>query len=464
MLDWESLRGEYGGRRVTVVGVGRSNTPLVEFLLRAGAIVSARDRKCREELGEIAGEFEEKGVRLILGDGYLNGITEEVIFRTPGMRYDKPELAAAVAGGAKLTSEMQLFFELCPCPIIGITGSDGKTTTTTLIAELLRAEGKWVFLGGNIGKPLLPEVEFMTPSDFAVVELSSFQLHTMTRSPSVAVITNLSPNHLDYHTDMEEYRAAKENILRYQKPGDRAVLNYSNPYTRAAAESAAGRVTFFSSKERSGGKDALYLEGDRIMRGDEILLERGEIRLPGLHNVENYMAAIAAVEGLVSPETIRQVAESFPGVEHRIEYVRELDGVTYYNSSIDSSPTRTMAALEAFGEKKLLVILGGYDKKIPYDPLGEPLCRHAKAVFLTGATAEKIRDAILASPSYREGAPAITMAPSLAEATEAARKAAKPGDVVLLSPASASFDAFRNFEERGAFFKKLVQGFESAGL
>lgn len=463
MLDWESLRGEYGGRRVTVVGVGRSNTPLVDFLLRAGAVVSARDRKCREELGETAGEFEEKGVRLILGEGYLDGITEEVIFRTPGMRYDKPELAAAVARGAKLTSEMQLFFELCPCPIIGITGSDGKTTTTTLIAELLRAEGKRVFLGGNIGKPLLPEVESMTPSDYAVVELSSFQLHTMTLSPKIAVITNLSHNHLDYHTDMEEYRAAKENILRYQKPWDRAVLNYSNPYTRMAAEGAVGHVTFFSSGERPTGENPLYLEKDRIMRGNEILLTRGEIRLPGLHNVENYMAAIAALEGIVSPETIRRVAESFPGVEHRIEYVRELDGVTYYNSSIDSSPTRTMAALSAFGEKKLLVILGGYDKKIPYDPLGEPLCRHAKAVLLTGTTAEKIRAAILSAPSYREGAPAIHMASSLTEATGMAKAAALPGDTVLLSPASASFDAFKNFEERGCFFKKLVMGFEPAG-
>ena len=456
MSDLETVQNKYRGRRVTVVGVGISNRPLIDFLLSAGARVSARDKKSREELEPAATDLEKRGVRLILGENYLRGIDEDVIFRTPGMRFDRPEFAETLARGAEMTSEMQLFFEICPCPIIGVTGSDGKTTTTTLIAEMLKADGKCVFLGGNIGKPLLSEAAGMTPSDFAVVELSSFQLHTMTRSPSVAVVTNIAPNHLDYHLDMAEYVAAKENILRHQGPGDRAVLNYSNAYTRAAAAKTSGKVVFFSSREKPEGADAVYEEGGTVYAGGRAILSLSDIRLPGRHNVENCMAAVAALDGVVSPAAMREVAREFGGVEHRIEFVRTLDGVSYYNSSIDSSPTRTIAALSAFGEKKLLVLLGGYDKKIPYEPLGAPLCEHAKAIFLTGDTADKIEKAVTASPAYRPSAPAIYRAADYAEALLMARRAAVPGDVVLLSPASASFDAFRNFEERGNYFKRLV--------
>ena len=465
MNSTDLLKERFSGKRVSVIGVGISNRPLVTLLIEAGAIVTARDKKSRAELGEVANDFEEKGVRLIAGEEYLNNIDDEIVFRTPGMRYDHPALAEAVKNGAHLTSEMQLFFELCPSKIIGITGSDGKTTTTTLIAEMLKAEGKRVFLGGNIGKPLLPELSCMTPDDFCVIELSSFQLHTMTKSPHIAVITNLSPNHLDYHTDVYEYIKAKFNIFLHQKKGERLVFNR---LSRSSLDTILTEtVTLsnlphtyvqFNAWKKKAAEDDICEENGMIWRGDTPVLSVSDIKIPGRHNVENYMAAIGALWGIVSIESIRKVAREFGGVEHRIEYVRTINGVNYYNSSIDSSPTRTVAALNAFGEKRLIVLLGGYDKKIPYAPIGEPLCHHAKAIILTGKTAEPIRDAVTSCPLYEEGSPEIYMAKDYAESVSIAHNIATEGDIVLLSPASASFDAFCNFEERGRFFKKLVNG------
>lgn len=463
MISIKILKERFENKRVGVIGIGISNRPLVELLIKAGALVTARDKKTIAELGEIAESFQEKGVRLVTGEGYLDGIDDEILFRTPGMRYDHPALCEAVMNGATLTSEMQLFFELCPAKIIGITGSDGKTTTTTLISEILKASGKRVFLGGNIGKPLLPDLFDMTPDDFCVIELSSFQLHTMTKSPDIAVITNLSPNHLDYHTDVREYIEAKFNIFRHQKKGDRLIINEKSRngldtilFETVITSKLPHTVTLFNSRDRSCEED-FYEEDGMIYRGDTPVLATTDIKIPGRHNVENYMAAIAALWGLVSIETIQKIAREFGGVEHRIEYVREVNGAHYYNSSIDSSPTRTIAALNAFGEKKLIVLLGGYDKKIPYEPLAEPLCHHAKTVILTGNTAEPIKKALTESPAYREGAPEIIMAKDYGESVRIAHRIAQKDDVVLLSPASASFDAFRNFEERGRFFKDLVK-------
>lgn len=456
----ERFKARFENKRVTVIGIGISNRPLIEMLLEAGALVTACDKKTPEALGAVYDELTSRGVTLSLGEGYLDDLDGEIIFRTPGMRYDHPALQKAVAAGAELTSEMQVFFEMCPATIIGITGSDGKTTTTTLIYKLLSLAGKTVYLGGNIGEPLLPRLFGMTSDDYCVVELSSFQLHTMTKSPHIAVITNLSSNHLDYHTNEEEYCDAKFNIFYHQEKGDVLVTN-TNLKTPLDKYFFLKRQNLrlehrFPSEERgfNGGtvyeKDGvIYCEGRAVMPTDAI-------RIPGRHNVENYMAAIAAVKDIVPFETVEQLAREFGGVEHRIEFVKEVGGVSYYNSSIDSSPTRTMAALSAFGEKKLIVLLGGYDKNLDYAPLAEPLCAHAKAVILCGATAEKIRKALVASPAYREGAPAITMTASYEESVNAAYRMAEKGDTVLLSPASASFDAFRNFEERGRFFKALV--------
>ena len=456
----EKFKARFQNKRVTVIGIGISNRPLINMLIGAGAIVTACDKKTPVALGAVYGELVSLGVTLSLGEGYLDEIDAEIVFRTPGMRYDHPALQRAVAVGAELTSEMQIFFEMCPATIIGITGSDGKTTTTTLIYKLLSMAGKTVYLGGNIGEPLLPRLFGMTSDDFCVVELSSFQLHTMTVSPHIAVITNLSPNHLDYHKNEIEYCDAKFNIFLHQQEGDVLVVN-------GALKTELDQYFFLKrqnlrldhrlpSKERSFNGETVYEKDGVILCEGKAVMPIAAIRIPGRHNVENYMAAIAAVKDIVPFETIEALAREFGGVEHRIEFVREVGGVAYYNSSIDSSPTRTMAALSAFGEKKLTVLLGGYDKNLDYAPLAEPLCAHARTVILCGATAEKIRAALVASPRYREGAPKIVMTENYGESVAYAYANTECGDTVLLSPASASFDAFRNFEERGRYFKALV--------
>ena len=450
----DSLRNE----TVAVLGIGVSNTPLVRLLLDYGIRVTACDKRTREELGALADELEGAGCALRLGPDYLEGLHEDVIFRTPGLRPDMPQIAAAVANGSVLTSEMEAFFQVCPCPIIAVTGSDGKTTTTTIIAELLKAAGNTVWLGGNIGHPLLCDAEGMQPHDYAVLELSSFQLMTMDRSPHIAVVTNLAPNHLDIHRDMAEYVAAKENIFRHQTAGDIAVFNADNAITAEQSTRAAGRSRRFS--RQSPLSDGVFLRGDDIVcrgpEGERVIMQTSDIRIPGVHNVENYMAAIAAVDGLVPDAVIRDFARSFGGVEHRIELVRTLHGVRYYNDSIASSPSRTIAGLCSFKEKVIL-IAGGYDKHIPFDVLGPEVTAHVKLLVLCGATAGKIRAAVEAAPDYRPGHPEIIEVTPFRAAVEAARDRAVPGDVVTLSPACAAFDQFKNFAERGKVFKEIVR-------
>ena len=437
-------------KKIAVLGLGVSNRPLVRLLLDFGCQVTGCDKTPREKLdGEVL-ELEKAGCTLHVGENYLDGVEADVVFRTPGMHPANPAIQALVSRGAQVTSEMEVFFEVCPCTILAVTGSDGKTTTTTLVSEMLKAEGKTVWLGGNIGTPLLPLVRQMQPSDFAVVELSSFQLMDMKRSPARAVITNLAPNHLDIHKDMAEYVQAKTNIFRYQDESGILILNADNPIT--AAFRGNGKTLFFSRQKEA---DVCLVDGV-ICRHGEIVLKASEILIPGVHNVENYMAAIAMVDGLVSDETIRQVARTFGGVEHRIELVRVKDGVRFYNDSIASSPSRTIAGLRSFPEKVIL-IAGGYDKHIPYDVLGPEICAHVKKLFLGGATGEKIRQAVISYPEYDPKALEITDCGSFEPAVRAAAAAAKAGDVVLMSPASAAFDQFKNFMVRGDFYKKLVK-------
>lgn len=440
-------------KKVAVIGIGVSNTPLIDRLLAEGVSVTACDKRTREQMGAQADDLERRGCRLHLGGDYLDGLDADVIFRTPGLRPDVPQIAAAVAKGAELTSEMEVFFRICPCPIIAVTGSDGKTTTTTIIAELLRAAGKTVWLGGNIGAPLLDQAERMRPEDVAVLELSSFQLMSMEQAPHIAVITNLSPNHLDVHKDMDEYVSAKCNIFRRQGPEDVLVLNYDNELTRALAPQAPGQVRFFSRQSRLA--QGVCLEGGVITDDGAPVMAAADIRIPGVHNIENYMAACAALRGIVSPEVMDQVARTFGGVEHRLELVRELDGVSWYNDSIGSSPSRTIAGLKSFSQKVIL-IAGGYDKHIPFDSLGELLPEHVRLLLLCGATAEKIEAAVLRSSHYRPGAPEILHFDRLDDVIRRARALARPGDIVLFSPACASFDQFPNFMLRGQYFKEQV--------
>ena len=435
------------GKNIVVLGLGVSNRPLVRLLLRYGCTVTGCDKTPREKLDAELLELESLGCKLQVGESYLENLSADLVFRTPGMHPGNPALEGLRQAGAEVTSEMEIFFELCPCKILAVTGSDGKTTTTTLISEMLKAAGKIVWLGGNIGTPLLSKLDDIKAEDYAVVELSSFQLMDMRRSPSVAVVTNLAPNHLDVHKDMEEYVEAKKNIFRFQGKTDALILNADNAIT--AQLSGNGETKFFSRQ----GEGYIHLEENTIYRGETPVLDTRDIVIPGVHNIENYMAAIGAVEGLVSDEVIRKVAREFGGVEHRIELVRVKDGVKFYNDSIASSPSRTIAGLNSF-DQKVLLIAGGYDKHIPYDVLGPVICGKVKKLYVNGATAQQIRQAVENSPEYTPGNPEIIDCTDFTDATYRAAADAKEGDVVLMSPASAAFDQFKNFMVRGDYFKK----------
>ena len=440
------------GKRLIVLGLGVSNRPLVRLMLRYGCTVIGCDRTPREKLDAEVLELEAQGCELRLGDAYLENLSGDIVFRTPGMHPEKPELVALREAGAEVTSEMEVFFTLCPCTTIAVTGSDGKTTTTTLIAEMLKSAGKTVWLGGNIGTPLLPLLDEMKEDDFAVVELSSFQLMDMQHSSHIAVVTNLTPNHLDVHKDMDEYVEAKKNIFKYQGAGDTLVLNLDNDITNTFTGN--GKTRWFSRLGKT--ENGICLDGDFIVRDGVKVLQVGDIVIPGVHNVENYMAAILAVEGLVDDDTIRDVARTFGGVEHRIELVRIKDGVKYYNDSIASSPSRTIAGLKSFTEKVCL-IAGGYDKHIPYDVLGPYICKHTKRVYLNGATGPQIRAAVEQCSLYKLGFPELIDCADFTDAVHKAATDAKAGDIVLMSPASAAFDQFKNFMVRGNYFKTLVK-------
>ena len=448
--DLKDFERAMRGAEAAVIGIGISNRPLIRYLCSLGTHVTACDKRPEGQLGaDVIQELQDLGVRLKLGPDYLKNIEQPLIFKTPGLRFDVPELQEARRKGAKVTSEMEVFFDVCPSKIIAVTGSDGKTTTTTLIYKMLCEAGYKVWLGGNIGNPLLSQTRDMRPEDYVVLELSSFQLHTLQKSPSIAVITNISPNHLDVHKSYEEYIEAKKNIMLYQKPEDVLVVNADNAVTRQIGGEAKGRVLYFSA----GSEADVCLKDGMIYRGGQPVLAVRDIKVPGRHNVENYMAAIAAVGEMAGKDAIFNVATTFGGVEHRIELVRELDGVRYYNSSIDSSPNRTINTLKVF-PNKVILIAGGKDKGIPYDDIGPAIAEHVKVLLLIGATADRIEEAYRKADA--EGAVECIRCTSYEEVVQTARRKAAPGDVVLLSPASTSFDMFNNFEERGNLFKKLV--------
>ena len=456
MLTLDEYLDGFKGKRVAVVGAGISNTPLIEMLLKAGIDTTVRDIRTRDSLGDMVDKFEQLGATLKLGGGYLEDLSEDVIFRTPGLMPSNPALRDAVGRGATLTSEMEAFFELCPCKIIGVTGSDGKTTTTSIIAELLKDEGFTVHVGGNIGKPLLSKIGNIKQGDFTVLELSSFQLITMKKSPDIAVVTNIAPNHLDIHEDMEEYIEAKRNIFAHQRQWDTAVLNYDNEVSRHFADSTLGNVLWFSSRGKVD--DGFYLDNRTVYETknglSEAVMSAQDIWLPGTHNVENFMAAFAATRGLVSREAMLRIARSFRGVRHRIEFIRELGGVRYYNDSIATTPSRAIAGLRAF-DQKVILISGGKDKGVAFDELGHEIASRVKMLVLTGLTAERIRNAVMGAPGY-SGAPDIMLTNDFKDAVLISAEYAREGDIVLLSPACASFDRFKNFEERGDYFRDIV--------
>ncbi len=447
-------------KRVAFIGTGVSHTELIKLFLSKGINCVVCDKKDEDTFDpDLYEELSARGAEFSLGEGYLDEIFKcDVVFRTPGMYYNNETLTKARQEGIVVTSEMETFFDLCPCKTYAITGSDGKTTTTTLVSEFLKAEGRRVHLGGNIGKALLPLVETISETDSAVVELSSFQLISMRESPDVAGITNIRPNHLNVHKTMEEYTQAKCNILYHQNAYSRAVLSMDDEVTRGLAPLVRGRLAYFSRTQK--------VENGAFLREDGMLcyndhgkvteyVHMNDIRIPGMHNVEDYLTAIAMTYGEVKPETVAKIAAEFGGVEHRIEFVRELDGVKYYNNSIASSPTRVLACLAAFDQKQIL-IQGGSDKGISFEPMADAICEKAKLLILMGETAEKIKAAVTSSEKFADSGLRIIMVKNMQEAVAQAHENAESGDIVTLSPACASFDMYRMFEERGNHFKQLV--------
>jgi len=455
----EEFNNSIKGKKVAIIGLGVSNEPLIDYLKSLNADLMVFDNREQEKIDErILEKINKNNIKISFGKNYLSKLKEfDIIFKSPSCRPDLPELEAEVKRGAILTSEVEQVLELAPCKIIAVTGSDGKTTTTSLIYEILKNKYK-CFLGGNIGTPLFTKINEMQPEDIVVLELSSFQLMTMKKSPNIAVITNITPNHLDIHKSYEEYIEAKKNILKYQTESDILVLNYDNSITKELKKEAKGKTIFFSSKEKLTN-GIIYDEGIVKQSDNDLrrhILKYSNTLLRGEHNAENVCAAIAATESLVDVEEQAKAICEFKGVNHRIEFVREIDNVKWYNDSIGSSPTRTIAGLKAFNEE-IVLIAGGYDKHLDYEPIAEPIIEKVKTLILMGATAEKIFGVVRKKEEETGKNIPIYKVSSLNEAIEKAKETAKPGQVVLFSPASASFDMFKNFEERGNKFKELVK-------
>ena len=452
--DFGEFKKFIKGKNVGVVGIGVSNIPLINFLLKLGANVTAFDKKKEKELGEVVIDFKQKGVKLELGQGYLNNLTGfDVVFKTPSMRIDSKELKRVKNEGTYITSEMEEFVKYTKGKVYGITGSDGKTTTTTIISKLLEKEGYKTWVGGNIGNPLFDRIEEISSEDKVVLELSSFQLMTMKEQIDVAICTNLAPNHLDMHKDMQEYIDSKKNIFLYQNCDDILIINRENKITYGFKKEAKGTVKEFSSKRVI--KDGAYFKDGVLYLGNEKVCDKKDIVIKGMHNVENYLAAFLATKEDVSISNMKEVASSFAGVEHRCEFIREFKGVKYYNDSIASSPTRTLAGLRAF-ERPVILIAGGYDKNIPFEPLANEGYSFIKHLILVGATKDKIK-AVFDKLEEKEGIKIdISFASNLDDSVQIAKKIAKKGDIVTLSPACASFDMFPNFMERGNEFKRIV--------
>ena len=445
------------GKTAAFIGIGVSHTETMKMFLSRGVRVLACDRRERAQFGAVANELEQLGAVLHLGDAYLENWDADVVFRAPGVYFHSPQIARLRARGLVVTSETEMFLDLCPCRVFATTGSEGKTTTSTVIAEILRAQGKTVHLGGNIGRALLPIVFDIQPEDCAVVELSSFQLLSMRQAPDVALMTNITPDHLDVHADMAEYVGAKQNIYRHQGAFSRTVLNADNELTASFGGEVRGELLTFSL-QRPVAHGAYYQDGVlyAVSHGAaRPVLNAKDIKIPGMHNVANYLAAICATADYAGDEAVHRTAQNFGGVEHRLEFVRELDGVRWYNDSIATAPVGVIAGLNAFGDKKLVVIGGGQGKNIPFDPLAPEFIAHAKLLILTGPTAADIAQVVRDHPQYH-GLPEIIMAQHIPHAVAIARERAVAGDIVSLSPAAASFDAYPNFEARGRHFKELV--------
>ena len=462
LRTYESFIKEIKNKKVLFCGIGRSNLPFMQMLTEESVDISVYDAKTEAKISqEILENLKaNKNITLRLADESVFDEFFDVVIRTPGISYLSEKIQKLKNNGSAVTSEMEIFFELCPCPIIGITGSDGKTTTTTVISKILENAGKTVHLGGNIGKPLLPNIKNIKEDDIAVAELSSFQLMSMRQSPQIAVVTNISPNHLDFHKDMDEYVTAKKQIIFHQSAFSRAILNYDNEGTRKMAPDVRGNLLFFSTKEKLDSGVWVNSENEIIFSKNgknTKVLNANEIKLPGKHNLENYLAAIAATFEIAGINATEKTAKTFAGVAHRMEFVRNYQGVSYYNDSIASTPTRTINGALSLFNQKVILIAGGYDKKVPFDNFAKEIAKKVSAVILMGNTKEKILNEIMKLPENERQGLKIFEAQDMQEAVETAKKESKPGGTVILSPACASFDLYKDFEERGNHFKSIVK-------
>ncbi|GHU86500.1 UDP-N-acetylmuramoylalanine--D-glutamate ligase [Clostridia bacterium] len=438
-------------KKIAFIGVGISHTDAIRMFARNGANLLVLDKKAMS--GAIREEFENLSIEGRTGEKYLGKLDADIYFRTPGIPFDSEMIRRLRKNDKIVTSELEVFFELCAGRIIGVTGSDGKTTTTTLIYEILKQAGKKVHIGGNIGLPLLARVDEIECDDFVVVELSSFQLESMRVSPDIAVITNISENHLNVHKTMENYVAAKKNIILHQNGFSRTVLNAGDNYTSEFAELVRGQLVLFGGSRNSN----VFAEGGKIWSGSEEVLEIGDIKLRGQHNVQNFMAAIAATSEWATAADIKKVATGFGGVEHRIEFCGKMNKAACFNDSIATTPLRTMAGLASF-EEPIVLIAGGSDKGLCFDELGDAIAKRVKCLIVTGETGPKIKEAAEKSQFFK--ALDVFEAAELGTAVEIAKEHLQEGDVLLFSPASASFDKYKNFEERGEHFKKIIAQFD----
>ena len=461
-MEWqneklEEFKSYIKNRKTAIIGLGVSNIPLLDYLYNLGAKITVFDNRTIDEIDtKILNQMEEKNIDFSFGKNNLSKLVGyEIIFRSPTCRPDTIELVKESERGAIITSEIEMLMELCPGTVIGITGSDGKTTTTSLIYEIIQQQGFNCYLGGNIGIPLFSKIDEMRPNDIVILELSSFQLMEMPISPQISVITNISPNHLDIHKSYEEYIESKKNIFKNQNENGIVILNYDNEITRQCASEAKGKVVFFSKDYKL--PNGVILDNNVIkVCQDKLrkhLLNTKDLMLKGTHNYENACAAIAATLSLADSEKQVDAIQKFKGVKHRLEFVRELDGIKWYNDSIGTSPTRTIAGLKSF-EEKIVLIAGGYDKNLDYEPIATPILQKVSTLILMGQTAIKIKK-VVEEKKVDENIE-IYECDTLREAVEIASKTAQKGDVVLFSPASASFDMYKNFEERGDKFKTIV--------
>lgn len=464
--NYEMFKGMIAGKKVAVLGLGISNIPAIKFLHSHGAIITGCDKNSLSCFSEdVATTLTSCCSKLNLGDNYLDNLTEfDFILKSPGIKPHLPQIKEAIEKGITVTSEMEIFMSLCPCKMIGVTGSDGKTTTTTLIYEMLKKDGKTCHVGGNIGTPLLDRLPYINEDDYVVLELSSFQLQLIGISPDISVITNITPNHLDYHKDMDEYTMAKANIFKFQNKTSKLVINADNPVTNSFAGKQKGELLYFSRKQEKNGA---YLVENKLCFNGDVVMTREDIKIRGIHNVENYLAAIAALYGIVDKKSMLKVAREFGGVAHRMEFVRSLNGVEFYNDSIGSSPTRTIAGLKAH-DGKIVLMAGGYDKKLSFDELGTVVKDTVTSLVLCGATADSIEQSVKKAYSKGEQPLNILKTTDFEQAVKGAYALAKSIVMqgtkervsVILSPACASFDMFKNFEVRGNTFKDIVNSLE----